>query len=150
LKGIGVFVALLLIGGGVAMYVFTRPPDRSLDAGGRAWVTAFSAWRSDMARRVDRTQVAIGASTSALGPRLTKPLEGCASSLAKLGNPPTVLEVVQNDARAACGEVAYALSVNARYGGPSLATVKQHLHRAGTWLSEAEIELRRELDGGSS
>jgi hypothetical protein len=149
-KGIGIFVALLLIGGGVAMYVFTRPPDRSLDANGRAWVSHFTKWRADTARRIDRAQVAIGASTSTLGPGLTKPLERCSASLAEVGEPPSVLAVVRKDAQSACSEVAYALSVNARYGGPSLATVKLHLGRAGTWLSEAQIELRRELAAGSS
>lgn len=150
MKGIGIFVALLLIAGGVAMYLFTRPPDRSLDAGGRAWVSSFTEWRGGMTGRVDRAQVAIGASTSMLGPRLTRPLERCAASLAQVGEPPAVLEVVLKDAQTACLEITHALAVNARYGGPSLATVKQHLHRAEGWLSQAEIDLRREIDGGST
>jgi hypothetical protein len=149
-KGIGIFVALLLIAGGVAMYVLTRPPDRSLDARGRAWVSEFSAWRGGMARGVDRAEVAIGPSTSTLSPRLTRPLETCSSSLAKVGEPPAVLEVVLKDAQSACGEIAFALSVYSRYGGPSLATVKRHLHRADDWLYEAKIELGRQLHPGSA
>jgi len=58
--------------------------------------------------------------------------------------------VGQEDAARACGEVAYALSVHARFGRPALATTKQHLHRAGTLLTAAEIHLRRQLDASGS
>ena len=47
------------------------------------------------------------------------------------------------------GLVALAIR-RARFGRPALATTKQHLHRAGTLLTAAEIHLRRQLDASGS
>lgn len=146
MRGIGIFVALLLVAGGVTMYAVTRPPDRTLDAEGAAWVEGFTAWRADTARRVDRAEVEIGVTRGErLSPRLTKPLRDCTASLERLGTPPAVLEDVLDAASSACREVGYALSVHARFGRPALATTKQHLHRAGSWLAQAELVLYRRL-----
>ena len=150
MKGIGIFVLLLVIALGVATFVVTRPPNRHLDAQGRAWVARFSTWQADVARSVDRADVAIGSSTERLSPRLVEPLRSCAASLARLGAPPSLLSGVLKDANVACGEVEYALSVNARYGGPALATTKQHLHRAGEWLALAEYNLHQQLGTSGS
>lgn len=150
MKGIGIFVSLLLVGGGIAMYVTTRPPDRSLDPEGQAWVEGFTTWRADMALAVDRAEVEIGVTRGEkLSARLIEPLRDCTASLAQVGEPPTLLEDVLEDAGAACGEVEYALSLNETFGSPALASTKQHLHRAGRWLTAAEFSLRRELDAGN-
>ncbi|MDH4340164.1 MAG: hypothetical protein OEW47_07365 [Thermoleophilia bacterium] len=146
MKGIGIFVLLLLVALGVAMFVVTRPPNRNLDAQGRAWVARFSAWRADVARPVNQAEVVIGISRGEKLPaRLIEPLRGCTVTLAKLGAPPSLLEGVVKNANAACGEVEYGLSVYARYGSPALATTKLHLHRAGRWLAQAEINLHQQL-----
>jgi len=150
-KAIGIFVLVLLTAIGVAMYVTTRPPDRNLDAQGRAWVAGFTTWRAGMARAVDRAEVEIGVTQGEqLSPRHIAPLRDCAASLAQVGAPPSLLEQVMTDAGTACGEVEYALSLNARYGRPALASTKQHLHRAGRWLEAAELSLQRQLDTSKS
>jgi len=150
-KGIGLFVALLLVALGIATFVVTRPPSRELDREGRAWVTGFSTWRATFARRIVRAEEAIGVSREArLSSRLIDPLQGCADSLARIGEPPRLLKSVVEQASTACGEVEYALTVHARYGAPALATTWQHLHRAERWLTDAEVTLRRQLDTGAS
>ena len=149
MKGIGIVVLLLLVGMVVATFVVTRPPSRDLDARGRAWVARFSSWQADVARSVDRAEVSIGVSQQKLSARLVKPLRGCAASLARLGEPPSLLEGVVEDANAGCGEAEYALSVNARYGTPAAATTKQHLHRARNWLALAKRNLQELQTSGS-
>jgi hypothetical protein len=150
-KGIGIFVSLLLIGGGIAMYVTTRPPDRSLDAEGQAWVDGFTTWRAGMARKVDRAEVEIGVSRGEKlsAPRI-EPLRVCTASLAELGEPPTLLERVLENASVACAEIDYAISLNERFGSPALASTRQHLHRAGNRLTTAEFILRRQLEPSGS
>lgn len=151
MKGIGTFVLVLLSAMGIALYVTTRPPDRKLDAQGRAWVAGFTTWRDEMTRVVDRAEVEIGVTRGEkLSARLIASLRECAASLAQLGAPPSLLEQVLTDASAGCGEVEYALSLDERFGRPALASTKQHLHQAGRWLSAAELNMRRSLDSGES
>jgi len=145
-KGIGAFVLVLLTALGIATFVVTRPRSGQLDAEGRAWVAHFSAWRVGVARRVVRAQEEIVVSRGQrLSARLTEPLHGCAASLARYGEPPSLLASVAEHANTACGEIDYALSVYARYGTPALATTGQHLHRAEQLLTEADTELHRRL-----
>jgi hypothetical protein len=149
-KGIGSFVLLLLVALGVTMYVTTRSPSRDLDAREEAWVEKFSTWRAGWARRVDRAEVTIGVTHKELGARRSEPLRGCTASLASLGEPPALLQRVVEHARVACAEVAYALSVNQRFGTPAAATTKVHLHRAGTRLALANRILHQQLESGAS
>jgi hypothetical protein len=150
-KGIGIFVVLLLVALGVAVVVLTRPPSSDLDARERAWVEDFSAWRGEMAAKIDRAEVEIGVTK---GERLSassiEPLRGCAPELGAIGAPPELLETAGQDATAACGEVEYALALNTRHGRPALASTKQHLHSAGRWLAAAEVSLRRQLETSGS
>lgn len=146
-KWIGPFVAVLLVGGGIAMYVYTRPPDRTLDAQGRAWVQAFDTWSDEMSRAIDRTGVSIGLSSGErLDPSFIPALETCSRTLARLGPPPTLLDRTLEEANTACAEVAYALRVYKRYGSPALASTEQHLTRAARWLEAAEFTIERRLN----
>lgn len=146
LKGIGIFVLLLFIALGVATFFVTRPPSQHLDAEGRAWVAEFSRWRDDTARPLNGAVVAIGVSQGdSLPSRFIKPLRNCSASLAELDAPPGLLEVALEDATAACAEIEHALSVNARYGSPALATTNLHLHRASSLLATARTTLNRKL-----
>jgi hypothetical protein len=150
MKGIGIFVLLLVVGLGVAMYFVTRPPDRTLDPAERAWVARFSDWRSGMVRSVDRADVSIGVSTRSLSSALTAPLRTCAVTLEQVGEPPGLLDGVVDDASAACGEIEHALAVNLRFGGPALATTKLHFRRAESWLRQARINMQQELEPSGS
>lgn len=150
-KWIGPFVAVLLIGGGIAMYFYTRPPDRTLDAQGRAWVKDFEAWSADMGRTIDRAQVSIGVSGGErLDRSLVPALEVCAPTLAKLGQPPTLLDRTLEEASVACAEVEHALAVYERYGSPALASTEQHLASAARWLVAAELTIERRLNPDES
>lgn len=146
-KWIGPIVAVLLVGGGIAMYAYTRPPDRTLDAEGRAWVKGFDVWSSDMRRTVDRAEVSIGVSSGErLDRSLVPALEACARTLAKLGPPPTLLDRALEEASTGCAEVERALAVYDRYGSPALASTEQHLKGAARWLIAAEITIERRLN----
>lgn len=146
-KWIAPFVAVLLVGGGIAMYVYTRPPDRTLDAQGRAWVRAFDAWSADMSRTIDRAEVSIGLSSGErLDESLVPALEACARTLAKLGPSPTLLDRALEEATVACAEVDHALAVYERYGSPALASTEQHLKAAARWLVAAELTIERRLN----
>lgn len=146
-KWIGPFVAVLLVGGGIATYVYTRPPDRTLDPQGRAWVAAFDAWSTRMARAIDRAEVSIGESGGeSLDPSLIPPLEACARTLAELGPAPTLLDRALEEASITCAEVAHALAVYERYGTPALASTEQHLTRAARWLVAADFTVVRRLN----
>ncbi len=151
MKGIGIFVLLLFIALGVATFFVTRPPSRHLDAEGRAWVADFSSWRANTAQPLDQAVVAIGVSQGdSLPTRFIKPLRQCSASLAELDTPPSLLEVVLEDATAACAEIEHALSVNARYGSPALATTNLHLHRASSLLATAKTTLNEKLAASGS
>jgi len=146
MKGIGVFVAVLLVAGGIAMYFYTRPPDRNLDAADRAWVGAYESWSADMSRQVDRAEVSIGVSRGdRIDPEPIPRLDACGRTLAELGEPPALLEAVLDEANRACGEVAYALALNAQYGTTSRASTRLHLHRAGRLLEAARDTIERQL-----
>lgn len=146
-KWIGPFVAILLVGGGIAMYAYTRPPDRTLDAQERSWVADFDAWSNDMRRAIDRAEVSIGKSGGeTLDPALIPPLEVCAKTLAELGPAPTLLDRALEEGESACAEVAYALGVYETYGSPALASTEQHLTRAARWLIAAEYTIERRLN----
>ena len=145
MKGIAIFVLLLLVGMGVAMYWFTRPPNRNLDAQGRAWVESFSTWRARTTRDADRAYVGMGFSSERKNARLIAPLRTCSVSFARLGDPPTLLKVVSEDVTAGCREAEYAVAVNARFGTASLATTKRHLHQAEDWLGQALRDLHDRL-----
>ena len=66
-----------------------------------------------------------------------------------LGSQPGVLDAVAEDANAACGQIEFALSVDAKYGGSGRATTWDHLRRAESLLAVAKTNLR-ELDGSAS
>lgn len=145
MKGIGIFVALLLVAFGVAVYFFTRPPDRTLDAAGKAWVARFTAWRDETARRTDRAYVAIGTAPDRKSMRLVEAIGACSGPLARLGDPPGFLDLVVKDAGTACGEIEYAASLDTGYGASALASTRQHLHRAEQWLAQAKLDLHEQL-----
>jgi len=150
MKGIGVFVAVLLVSGGIAMYLYTRPPGRNLDSEGRAWVNAYESWSADMSQHVDRAEVSIGVSRGdRIDPEPIPRLDACGRTLAELGEPPALLEAVLDEANRACGEVAYALALDAQYGRPSRASTRLHLHRAGRLLEAAGHTMERQLDPGA-
>jgi hypothetical protein len=145
-KAIGIFVSVLLVSGGIAMYFYTRPPDRVLDRQGEAWVTAFRAWNAEMARSLDRAEVSIGVSRGErLAPSLIPRLEACRTSLREVGLPPTLLERALDEGRFACGEVEHGLSLYDAYGSPALASTELHLKRAAHWLVAAETTIERRL-----
>lgn len=134
MKGIGVFVLVLLVGLGMATYFVTRPPDRRLDAQGRAWVDRYEAWRGKTERKLDRAHVGMTLDTPVRNERLIEQLRNCAVSFGRVGRPPTLLNPVQEAVYAACGEAEYAVQLNDEFGVSSLASTKRHLHEASDRL----------------
>jgi hypothetical protein len=150
-RAIGVIVLLLLVGIGIAMYASTRPPDRKLDAAGRAWVDGFTAWSNDMSRAVERAEVEIGISRGErLSDRNIDPLRGCSTQLAAIGEPPILLTQALTDGRNACAEIAYAISIFEGYGSSALASTDKHLQGAWRLLQAARLNIQRQLEGDSS
>ncbi len=149
MRGIGVFVTVLLVAGGVAMFLYTRPPDRSLDDPGREWVDEFTAWSLDLERTIDRAEVSIGVSSGErFDTSLVPALEACAPTLRRLGPPSNpLLGRAVEEASIACSEIEHALAVYERYGPPALASTEQHLKRAARWLVAARFTIKRRLSG---
>ena len=141
---------LLLIALGVGTFLLTQEPSRELDAQGRTWVADFSTWHNEISRPLGRAVATTGGSREeALSAEQVKLLRACSQSLAQLGSQPGLLDAVAEDANAACGEIAFALSVDAKYGSSGRATTWDHLRRAESLLAVAKTNLR-ELDGSAS
>jgi len=150
LKAIGIFVLLLLIALGVGTFLLTREPSRELDAQGRTWVSDFSTWHHDISGPLGRAVVTTsGPGEEGLSAQQVKLLRACSQSLAQLGSQPGFLDAVAEDASAACGQIEYALSIDAKYGGAGRATTWDHLRRAESLLTVAKANLP-ELDGPDS
>ncbi len=150
-RAIGVIVLVLLVGIAVAMYASTRPPNRNLDAAGRAWVDGFTAWSNEMSRAVERAEVEIGTSRGErLSDRNIEPLRDCSTQLAELGESPSLLEQALTDGRNACGEIEYAIVLFEQYGSPALASTDKHLQGAWRLLEAARFNIQRQLEGDSS
>jgi len=136
-------VALLLIALGMGTFLLTREPSRELDAQGRTWVSDFSTWHNEISRPLGSAVATTGGSgEEGLSAKQVKLLRACAQSLAQLGSQPGVLDAVAEDANAACGEIEFALSVDAKYGSSARATTWDHLRRAESLLAVAETNLR--------
>jgi hypothetical protein len=150
MRGIAAFVVLLAVGVGVAGYVVTRPPDRTLDAAGRAWIQSFRPWRTITERRVETAIVGIGFESEERNARLLAPLRACTTSLARSGTPPAFLESVHETALEACGRAEHAVNVNDEFGTASLATTRLHLDEAADRLRLAGDDLRVRLEAAAS
>ena len=136
-------MALLLIALGMGTFLLTREPSRELDAQGRTWVSDFSTWHNEISRPLGSAVATTGGSgEEGLSAKQVKLLRACAQSLAQLGSQPGVLDAVAEDANAACGEIEFALSVDAKYGSSARATTWDHLRRAESLLAVAETNLR--------
>ena len=134
---------LLLIALGVGTFLLTREPSRELDAQGRTWVSGFSTWHDEISRPLGSAVAATGGSGGdGLSAQQVKFLSTCTQSLGQLGSQPGVLDAVAEDAGAACGEIEFALSVDAKYGRSGRATTWDHLRRAESLLAVAETNLR--------
>jgi hypothetical protein len=148
-KGIGIFVAILLAAIAVAMYFATRAPNRALDAEGRAWVDGYQVWNSRKQRELDRARVGMGFASEAKNARLIEPLRECFATFVRFGEPPGFLSDVGRLTLNACGRAEHAVDVNERFGRASLATTKFHLNHAETLLLTARRALRIELEKAS-
>jgi hypothetical protein len=145
-KGIGIFVVVLLAAIGVAMYFATRAPNRELDAEGRAWVAGYQAWNARKERQIDRALIGMAFSTEAKNARLIEPFRECVVALARFGQAPGFLNDVEELTLDACGRAEHAVDVNDRFGATSLATVKLNLGEAEDRLLTARHVLRLELE----
>lgn len=146
MKAIGVVVLLLLVALGVATFLLTRPPDRTLSASEHAWVERYVAWTKKTERLVDDAYIGVGSSSARKNSRLLDPLRACSASFERLGDRPALLRYVDEAARSACGEAEYAVQLNDDFAVTSFATTKLHLQRAGEWLVAGRDELDEELD----
>jgi hypothetical protein len=144
-KVIGTIVVILLIGMGVGTYFVTRPPERELDAQGRAWVDRYEKWAGKTQRQIDRAISGMDFSTKEKNDRLIEPLRGCSAAFARVGGPPSFLNGVREFADAACGEAEFAVQVNDRDGVANLATTNVHLREAESNMLLARQELTSEL-----
>lgn len=145
MKGIAIFVALLLAGLGVATYLSTRTPHRTLSPSDRSWVTRYRSWTAKNARLIDVAYTGMGDSVKK-NARLLDPLLTCFATLTGVGEPPSFLKRVEEAAQTACGEAQFATQLNDKYATASLATTKQHLARAEDGLQLGLRRLRDELE----
>ena len=137
-------MVLLLIALGVGTFLLTREPSRELDAQGRTWVADFSTWHNEISRPLGRAVATTGGSREeGLSAQQVKLLSACTQSLEQLGSQPGILDAVAEDANAACGEIEFALSVDAKYGSSGRATTWDHLRRAESLLAVAKTNLRQ-------
>ena len=137
---------LVLVGLGIGTYFVTRPPERELDAQGRAWVDRYEAWSDETQGQVNRAIGGMDLSTKEKNARLIEPLRGCSVSFAELGEPPSFLGTVREFVVVACGEAEFAVQTNDRFGTANLATTNVHLREAESNLVLARQELVSELD----
>jgi hypothetical protein len=145
-KWIGfVIVPLLIAAFGVAVYAYTRPPDRDLDAQGRAWVAGYGPWSGKNLRNVRAALVRMDFGEEARNARLVEPLRGCSASLVRLGDPTELLASVRRLSLEACGRAQHAVGLTDRFGTASLASIKLHLGEAEDRLAVARRTLRVKL-----
>ena len=144
-------MVLLLIALGVGTFLLTREPSRELDAQGRTWVADFSTWHNEISRPLGRAVATTGGSREeGLSAQQVKLLSACTQSLEQLGSQPGILDAVAEDANAACGEIEFALSVDAKYGSSGRATTWDHLRRAESLLAVAKTNLRLGVSASDS
>jgi len=149
-KAIGIIVLLLVIGLGAVTLFVTKEPDRTLDAQGQAWVDDYHAWRESVAGQVARAERGMSFGTPMKNARLLEPLGSCASRLARIGEPPTLLVDVKSAAQQACGEAQVALAKNQEFGQSAYATMRLHLAEVSDQLRLAQRNLTLGLEGPSS
>lgn len=140
-KGIGTFMAIFLVGIGVATYLVTRPPNHALDAPGRAWVERYEKWTDTTERQLDRAVVGMDFSSRTKNARLIEPLRRCSVSFAQIGDPPALLTPVHESVIDACSRAERAARVNDRFDEDSLATINLNLRQA----EQALLLSRRKL-----
>jgi hypothetical protein len=145
-KAIGTIVVILVAAIGIAIYFTTRPPNRALDAEGRAWVDGYQGWSATKERQIDRALVGMGFSSKAKNARFIEPLRECFATFTRFGQPPGFLDDVQRLTLDACGRAERAVDVNDRFGLASLATTKLHLGEAEDLLLTARHTMQVELD----
>jgi hypothetical protein len=141
-KAIGTIVVILVAAIAVTIYVVSRPPDRTLDAEGRAWVDGYSAWNAAKQSQLDRALTRMSVASETKNARLIEPLRGCFATFSRFGQAPDLLEDVERITLDACGRAERAVDVNDRFGTASLATINLHLDNAQDLLRTA----RRALD----
>jgi len=145
MKGIGVFVVVLLVALGVTSYVVTRAPERQLDDEGEAWVSAYEGWNTTNLRELEDALLHMDFGARARNARLIEPLRRCSASFTRIGEPPEVLEDVHRIVLEGCARAEHAVRLNDRFGAASLATIKLHLGEAEDRLLVAQRTLRTAL-----
>lgn len=146
MKAIGIIVLLLVVGLVVATFVVTREPDRELDAQGQAWRTDYQAWQDTVGRQVVAAERGMTLTTPKRNGRLLEPLRDCSRSLARIGEPPGLLDSVREAAQQACGQAEVALAKNDQFGVSALAATRLHLAEVEDNLRLAQHSLRLALD----
>ena len=146
MKGIGAFVAVLLVALGVVTFFLTRPADRTLSPSEHAWATKYLAWTGKTEGQIDAAYVGMSLSEKAKNARLLAPLRTCSDAFQRLGPRPSALRDEDESARTACGEAEYAIRVNDRFALASVATTKRHLRQAGEWLQVGRRHLKEQFD----
>jgi hypothetical protein len=146
-KVIGIIVLLLVVGLGVLTFVVTKEPDRTLDVQGQTWVDAYQSWRGTVSRQVSTAERNMSFGTPKKNARLLKPLRACGSTLAEVGEPPTLLQDVKDAALQACGEAQIALAKNQEFGTAAYATMRLHLAEVEDRLVLSQRSLTLALEG---
>jgi hypothetical protein len=145
-KAIGIIVLLLVVGIAAATLVLTKEPDRDLDAQGRSWIAGYEEWHGTVLRQVGIAQRGMTLATEKKNARLLEPLRGCDRSLARIGEPPGLLETVHEAATRACGEANVALAKNDEFGSTAFAATRLHLDEVEDNLRLSQHSLRLALD----
>src|SRR5262245_65044009 len=127
----------------------TKEPDRTLDAQGQTWLDDFRAWSNSVSTQVSTAERGMSFGTPRKNGRLLAPLRSCGQRLARVGEPPTLLEDVKNAGLQACGQAQVALAKNEEFGQAAYATMRLHLAEVSDQLRLAKRSITLALEGPS-
>ena len=149
MKAIGIIVLVLAIGLGVVTFMVTKEPDRTLDPQGQTWLDDFRAWSGSVSTQVTTAERGMSFGTPRKNARLLAPLRSCGQRLARIGEPPTLLEDVKAAGLQACGQAQVALAKNEEFGQAAYATMRLHLAEVSDQLRLARRSITLALEGPS-
>jgi hypothetical protein len=148
-KAIGIIVLLLVVGLGIVTFMVTKEPDRTLDAQGQTWLDDFRAWSHSVSTQVSTAERGMSFGAPRKNARLLAPLRSCEQRLARVGEPPTLLEDVKDAGLQACGQAQVALAKNQEFGQAAYATMRLHLAEVSDQLRLAQRSITLALEGPS-
>lgn len=147
MKGIAVFVVVLVAALGIYGFVVTRPAERGLDANALAWVRKYIEWRNVRWKGIfDAYEGIDGDLTRRKVDRLFAPLESCSRSYeGDVGAAPGSLRSIEDATLNACSKGEAAILEFDTSGLSALRSMKSHLFEGHRALVRASSRLDERL-----